>query len=370
MKKMIRKSTVNLSYGNTNKISLVKDFLSRYSDCVNQFIDLLWSINKFSGSFVERNLLDEIKVPLTFSAKQSAAQTALHIVKSQRKKKNKVKPTFKGKSFDLDQRFIEIQEGKNSFDLWIRIRGIGSNSGERKSLLLPTKKHKHFLKYNDWIMKKSIRLRIKDNGKLMADIFFEKELPKPKEEGKIVGLDCGYKKLVVLSNGQYIGTELEQKCEKISKKKQGSKAFKRALVERNEYINREVKQIPFFELKAIIVENLKNVKHKTKGKIARKVMNKLQRWTYPYFLNRLALACETSGVHVYRVNPAYTSQRCWQCGSIHKENRNGEIFLCKECGYTQDADFNASRNILYRFLTGEAFGPCLKNSVEQEIRWL
>lgn len=86
---MIRKSTVNLSYGNMGKIIYIKNFLSRYTEAVNKYIDLLWSIQRFYGSFVERVLLDQVSCPLTFSAKQSAACTALHIVKSQRKKKNK-----------------------------------------------------------------------------------------------------------------------------------------------------------------------------------------------------------------------------------------------------------------------------------------
>ena len=362
---MIRKATVNLSYSNTDKVVQVKDFLLRYTESVNKYIDLLWNINRFRGSFVERVLLDQVSCPLTFSAKQLAACTALHIVKSQRKKKNKTKPTFSGRSFDLDQRFVQIQEGNNSFDLWIKVRGFGHTVGERcSSTLLPTRKHKHYHKFDDWIQKKSIHLRLDNKGRLFADIFFEKESPAKKEVGSIIGLDCGYKKLAVLSTGQRVGERLIQKIEKISRKKQGSKAFKRALCERNDYICAEVKKINLSDLQTIVVENLKNAKYKTKGKIHHKVMNKLQRWTYPYFLNRLEQFCEVVGVQCCRVNPAYTSQKCEKCGSIHKENRVGELFLCKECGYTQDADLNASRNILNRFLTGaELFGPCLGDSV-------
>ena len=359
--KMIRKSTINLNYSNSGKLSKIKDFLSRYSVCVNRFIDILWS-KQFTGSFVERKLLDKVEVLLTFSAKQSAAQTALHIVKSQRKRKKKTMPIFKGTSFELDQRFIQIQEGKNSFDLWITLRGIGRKSGERKSLLLPARKHKHFLKFvqDGWNLKQCGRLQIVDDRKIFLDVFFQKEPPKFKSKGNVIGLDCGYKKLAVLTTGQRVGEKLVEKITKISRKKQGSKAFKRALVERNEYINREVKKINLSNLQTIVIENLKNVKHKSKGKIHHKVMNKLQRWTYPYFLSRLEMACEVVGVQCHRVNPAYTSQQCSKCGSIHKENRKGELFQCVECEHTADADFNASWNILNRFTTG-VFGPCLMN---------
>ena len=357
---MIRKSTINLNYCNTGKKNKVLDFLDRYTEAVNQYTDILWEIKRFTGSFVGREVLDQVDVPLSFSAKQGAACSALHIVKSQRKRKKKTKPTFSGKSFELDQRFVVIQEGKNSFDIWITIKGMGRKSGERNSVKIPTKKHKHFNKFiqEGWKLKKSIRIRRKGD-QLFGDLFFEKVAPAQKEEGDIIGLDCGYKKLAVLSTGQMVGEELESKCEKISRKKQGSKAFHRALKERDEYINKEVKKIKLSDLKAIVVENLKNVKKNSKGKVARRFMNKLQRWTYPYFLRRLEQACEVVGVQCHKVNPAYTSQRCWQCGSIHKENRNGEIFKCMECGYTSGADFNASLNILNRFLTGITSQACL-----------
>ncbi|MBT9165241.1 MAG: hypothetical protein DDT23_01256 [candidate division WS2 bacterium] len=46
------------------------------------------------------------------------------------------------------------------------------------------------------------------------------------------------------------------------------------------------------------------------------------------------------------IAPAYTSQTCSYCGFVHKLNRNSEIFKCRNCDYTLDADYNASLNIL------------------------
>ena len=43
---------------------------------------------------------------------------------------------------------------------------------------------------------------------------------------------------------------------------------------------------------------------------------------------------------------AYTSQTCNVCGYIDKSNRpNQHTFRCKNCGHTDNADFNASKNI-------------------------
>lgn len=47
------------------------------------------------------------------------------------------------------------------------------------------------------------------------------------------------------------------------------------------------------------------------------------------------------------INPAYTSQRCHQCGHTAKKNRESQaVFRCVNCGYTDNADINAARNIL------------------------
>ena len=50
---------------------------------------------------------------------------------------------------------------------------------------------------------------------------------------------------------------------------------------------------------------------------------------------------------VIKVNPAYTSQTCSCCGHVAKENRKSQgKFKCASCGHTENADFNAAKNIL------------------------
>lgn len=346
---MIRQVTVNLNYGNAAKTAVLRRFLTKYTIGVNKYVNLLWRVKRFSGNFVEKGLIDKVETNLSAAAKQLVARVALHIVKLQGKKKNKTKPVFKGRSFNLDQRFILIQDDKENryFDLWITFRSLGIS----KSIQIPSRKHKHFNYYinNGWKLKQAGRIRVVGD-KLYLNLFFEKDTPKVKEVGSIVGLDCGYNKLAVLSTSQQIGSGLKRRIDKIVRKKQNSKGFKSALKERNNYINSEIKKIPFGKLKGIAVEDLKDVRKNTKGKVCKEFSNRLQWWVYGYFLNRLRMTCEVVGVQLHKVNPAYTSRICSKCGDNHKENRVGELFLCRSCGYTADADYNASKNILNRFL--------------------
>jgi putative transposase len=49
---------------------------------------------------------------------------------------------------------------------------------------------------------------------------------------------------------------------------------------------------------------------------------------------------------VEKVNPAYTSQRCSQCGHVDASSRKSQaLFACTSCGYSGNADLNAATNI-------------------------
>ncbi len=53
------------------------------------------------------------------------------------------------------------------------------------------------------------------------------------------------------------------------------------------------------------------------------------------------------GVELCFVPPAYTSQRCSRCGHVDADNRQTQAnFTCVSCGYRENADVNAARNIL------------------------
>jgi len=65
-------------------------------------------------------------------------------------------------------------------------------------------------------------------------------------------------------------------------------------------------------------------------------------------------------VEIREINPAYSSQRCNQCGFISQNNRKSQSdFHCESCENTMNADLNASKNILLYD----------KWSLEQMTRW-
>ena len=52
-----------------------------------------------------------------------------------------------------------------------------------------------------------------------------------------------------------------------------------------------------------------------------------------------------------------------KCGHIDRRNRKLEVFRCLNCDHKDNADVNAARNILYRFLSGP-YGAAYKSLME------
>jgi len=72
-----------------------------------------------------------------------------------------------------------------------------------------------------------------------------------------------------------------------------------------------------------------------------------KRWLIPRYKLMVAVKtlCERKGIRFKLVSPRNTSITCPKCGYINAENRNGERFTCRECGYQADADISAAMNI-------------------------
>ena len=64
--------------------------------------------------------------------------------------------------------------------------------------------------------------------------------------------------------------------------------------------------------------------------------------------SKIAWLAAKSGKPVLSVNPKFTSQECSACGHVSKSNRDGEKFVCEECGHIDHADTQSSRTILRR----------------------
>jgi len=350
---MTRTLRFSLDSVNANKKKQLRDLHREYVNAVNQYLTIMTNENKCILSNKEVKDLNSV---LPINLKRCAYNKAVKVLKSWRKNKRKGNlPVYNG-NVDLNSLLIVVQKSKNtSFDYCVRISTL--NKGKR--VVIPFKSYEYANRYfSDWELCKGGKIQFKDN-RIYLILTFKKEAPPKKKEGKVVGIDIGIKKLMVDSDDNQYGKEIEEKMNKIQRKQQGSKAFKRALRERDEYINHVVKQLPWDKIRILVMENIKGIKKNTKKekRLKKEFRSKFQRWTYTRLLSRVKQLAEVVGVQCRLIDPAYTSQTCSKCGFVHTLNRNGEVFKCRECGYTTDADYNASLNILKSYLVQEHMVP-------------
>lgn len=149
-----------------------------------------------------------------------------------------------------------------------------------------------------------------------------------------------------------------------------SKVYKKIYITRLEKIRHKTNQIVKEARKStglqniiVFAENLELVGKfgSGKGKNRKSFLdffnNKLNgQWHMKIFSKCIRDLAQNKGLNVVLVNPKYTSQHCTECGFINADNRNGEIFKCLRCKYSDNCDSVISpNNILTVGVSGNAF---------------
>ena len=275
----------------------------------------------------------------------------------------------------------ESLDSNNNFDLLFNLNSMYSKEyivRKNNKLSIPLRSHKHFNNLKNGIVShvqchleqivKSIL--VSKNG---IEVRFKfKPLAKESQfKQRKLGIDQGQRKLFTafsvvvdvavdknnienINDGLYLKetdfnlkTTYNQICTKISKLEKGSKSFKRAQDHRKNIINQAVNilsKTENFNFENDVAEIcLEKIRHLGKGK---KKSRKLQAFNYADLRYKLERKCIETNVKLTETSNAYRSQRCSQCGFVHKKNRlsGGEEFKCLKCGYTADADMNSAKN--------------------------
>ena len=355
-----------------SKMSELKSILQEYARICNYFVEKyeneIPTKKKFDLLHAEQiqTCISETNTFLTARLVKQAFSEAYGAIQSaksnagNRKDKKYFRPTFNGKKMVLSECSQEhgIAEVTQLFDYNITLKCLRTDKGRGYKISIPLKKHAQFNKWNNLgRIAKSVTITDK-----YVTFSFEVETGEKKTEGNMLGFDFGMKRLGTLSNGEIIGEYIEELLYKLQRKKRCSKAYYRKKEEIREYINKEIKEVNFKDKQLIVVEKLKNMKYKMKerGRLSKNIRSVFYNLSYRQVLSRIQMLCEENRVTFRSVLPFNTSIECSKCGHIEKGNRlSQESFVCQKCGYSDNADVNASKVILKRFTTG-TYGSCYK----------
>jgi putative transposase len=193
-----------------------------------------------------------------------------------------------------------------------------------------------------------------------------------------MGVDLGRVNIAVTSDGKvYSGQKCKDTRKKYSKikailQKAGTwdakkhlkrisgreRRFKRDV---NHCISKELVQNAKDTNRSIVLEELTGIRERTtvsykkiskenkKEKyIAKNTNDDKSKWAFGELRFFTEYKAKIAGVPVDIVDPAYTSQMCSVCGHVSNENRKTQAdFVCCVCGHSENADFNAAKNIAY-----------------------
>jgi len=370
---MIRSAKTTLRFANSAKREALAGVQAEYLRVVRAFVDVLWERpHKEVKSLLDKDII--ALVPTTLSARlvQCAGKQASGVVRGTRTKlerrlhkhrelvakgehkharklwmsiqKHDVsKPDVKeGLPMELDERFcsIELEVGTKMFDGWLRLTCLGN----KLIMRLPFKRTEHFNELHaNGIIKKGVRI----SGRAITFMFELPDVPK-KTNGTTAGIDVGMTTAFSVSQAggaQWAsapcahGHDLASICQKIGRKKKGSRGFREACQHRKNYINQQTNLMPWDGVKQINIERIRGMRS---GKKSSRYMSHC---TYAELLGRLKSMSEERGVLVSELDPAFTSQRCSCCGWTREANRKRKKFQCGSCGFAADADLNASSNL-------------------------
>lgn len=334
-----------------------------YGKAVNFYIDKFWenTPKKYNLSKEEYEYGDTW---LTARMKKSAAREAVDMINYTKSmhENNDIIPKHKCKHMILCSDVISFQYSKHSskFEVWLHLRNIG-----KKIILdLPIKLHKHF----HILQMRGKRLNYFIINKNEIEFVFEIETGPKKTEGKMLGIDTGINVLASTSEGDQFGRDIKTCVERIKRCKHGSRGQKRARRAAKQRMDEVAKEVVGSNIRLVVVEKLKNLNKNTKVKrrLTKNMRRSIGNWTYGYWLEKLQRVCEDRRSSFRTVSPYNTSVTCPSCGYVDRRNRNREEFKCRECGYADNADINAAKNILDRFLTGP-YGAGFKSGEELKI---
>lgn len=197
-------------------------------------------------------------------------------------------------------------------------------------------------------------LRLDRKGRCFFLFTFSLPTPAQRKKKSTLGIDLGINTLAATSQNKlykvaqvkkikrkytYLRSTLQAKGTRSAKRllKKLSGKEKRFMTWVNHNVSKEI--ATSFLGNKIVLEKLKGIRKKRRGK---RLNTMLSNWSFFQLQRFITYKAAREGISVQQVNPMFTSQICSSCNNIGVRQRG--FFSCS-CGFSLNADLNASRNL-------------------------
>lgn len=198
------------------------------------------------------------------------------------------------------------------------------------------------------------------------------ELDKKQNNNKnILAVDLGISKLITSTNqngevleifnpryDKYWNKKLDQIRSMRDKKKKGSRRYKKLTQRLNKTYDKRRKQQEHFlhsvtkyiiqDNKTIVIGDLSQEQMIKSSDIKKLNRSIKENWGLGKFKAYLIYKAKLHDVEIVKINEAYTSKTCSNCGNQHDMPLSNRVCRC-ECGMTLDRDINSAINIFNRY---------------------
>ena len=210
----------------------------------------------------------------------------------------------------------------------------------------------------------------KDNlDKYWVSFNFKTESRKFKKKRKSIGIDLGINDFIILSDGTKYPNDnllkraqdkLKRKQRELSRKKRGSSNYKKCNIKlsklhrkvqnqrqhRNHSISKKLIDVyDFIGLESLSVLQMMLKEYKNcKG--MKGLRNSISNASWFDFSSKLKYKIAESQGHLVQIDRYFPSTKlCFNCGNVRNVDLSERVYTC-ECGYQEDRDINAAKNIL------------------------
>ena len=193
---------------------------------------------------------------------------------------------------------------------------------------------------------------------------------------KVAGIDLGEKHLAAVFTGEdaftinggelralrHYQNRLKAKLDaKIDRKERGSNRWEKLVKTKNQQLGhikgkitdllhklsrKVVEMLLERRVSAVAIGDVRGIRDRTH--YGSQMNQRLHQWAHGEFARMIEYKAELAGITAHRVNEAYTSQGCPQCG--HRQKPSGRDYTCGKCGFHGHRDVVGAANIRRKYV--------------------